>query len=149
MKLDEFLAQQSGVSVSELDSFLAHHGVKGMHWGIRRPRTPAERMAHIDKKIARTHARIKEHKATISELQSRQRDAHANGVNSGSFKKEFGNHSTNVGFALQYGRTKSQALSDHKADLQYELDNAQHALGFHQNRLQRQQARKAKLASSR
>lgn len=132
-------------TMEQIEAFLAHHGVKGMHWGIRR--SPADRIARLDKRIARTSDTIKAHKKTISDLQARQKDANKNGVNSDSFKREFGNHATNLGFALTYGRTKSEALKGHKDDLQWELDNTQHALGFHQNRLARLQARKAKIAA--
>lgn len=30
----------------ELREFLEHHGVKGMHWGVRKERTPGEQELH-------------------------------------------------------------------------------------------------------
>ena len=136
-------------SFIEQQTALSHHGVKGQKWGVRRfGRTPAERLAKVDRRISRTKTRIKNVSGEVSELRGLQKDVAKNGVNSDSFKNEFGNHSSNIAFALTHNRTKTQALSDHKNDIQYELDNAQHALGFHQDRLRRHQEKRAKLVAS-
>jgi len=39
------ILEARGASDEEIDAYLEHHGVKGMHWGVRRARITAEKNA--------------------------------------------------------------------------------------------------------
>lgn len=50
----DFLAAGIGPDVahSDLDAFLAHHGIKGMHWGVRRPEDSSGRVTGSSEKLS-------------------------------------------------------------------------------------------------
>lgn len=55
----------------EYDEVLAHHGVMGMHWGVRKAKPPAVEVPHI---VAHPdHPMGKPHPATLSNAELQQR----------------------------------------------------------------------------
>lgn len=123
-----------------VDEFLAHYGIKGMHWGSRNSASRAEQhVAKTDRKIARTKARIEEHTTSVKNIKSHIKDANENGVDAELFKKKYGSGS-NALFQAVHGMNRAEALKHHQEDLQNELSDhlyAKQVNETHLNTLQR------------
>lgn len=117
--VDEFLARY-GVIIyqDDPDDTLEHFGVKGMHWGVRK--SPDERVAKLDSKIARRKSALAEHETAISNVKSHIKDTNENGTGSELFQKKYGGLNNPTLKAL-YGKSASELLADHKEDLQDQL----------------------------
>lgn len=134
------------VDIEQIDAFLAHHGVKGMHWGSRR--SPEEASRKLDTKIGKVSARIADHDTAIKNVKSHIKDAEENGTRSELFKKKYGNIPSEGAFQLVHGMSRNEALQKHKESLQDELSEHQDSKDIHQIRLNHLQKKKEKISHS-
>lgn len=128
----------------EVVEFLAHFGIKGMHWGERNSSSKSEeRVAKTDRKIAKTKTQIESHTASINNVKSHVKDANENGVDSELFKQKYGSGSNTL-FQAVHGVSRTEALNQHKEDLQDELSDhlyAKQVNEAHLNTLQKRRTR--------
>lgn len=122
-----------------------HFGVKGMHWGVRR--STADRVAGLDKKIGHSKAGISESNTAIKNVKSHIDDVNKNGIDAELFKKSHITGYNAKAFETLNGKTRGQALQDHKDDLQTELEDHQSARQFHTARVAHLESKKAKILS--
>ena len=128
--------------IAEVEDYLEHYGVKGMHWGVRK--SAEHQAARTEQRIARTKSNIQYRKTAISNIKSHIADAEKNGSDAELFKKQYGVHSNAV-FQAIHGKSRSQALEEHKAALHREIEDyhrpALYALQGHLSSLERKQAK--------
>jgi hypothetical protein len=143
--VNEFLANY-GVIIhqDDPDAILEHFGVKGMHWGVRK--SPEERLAKYDKKIASTKNQISAHETSISNIKSHVKDANENGTGAELFRKKYGSLN-NATLKSIHGKTATELLADHKEDLQDELHEETFSRDLQKDRLNRLQNRRGKIAA--
>jgi hypothetical protein len=131
----------------DVDEFLAHFGIKGMHWGERNSSSKAEeRVAKTDRKIAKTKATIESHNEAIKNIKSHIKDANENGVDSELFKQTHGGTASPALFAALHGTTINKALEAHKGDLQDALADSTFSRDVNTSHLATLQKRRARQA---
>lgn len=104
--------KQSGIDglMDEIDEFLEHFGVKGMHWGVRRRAvSTAEHQTRAKSHEEKAVAFAKAAAHTEKEIT----DLRTNGVKSAPFKRVYGEHAhaeTDMEFWRKNGQSKARAL---------------------------------------
>jgi hypothetical protein len=103
--------KQSGIDdlMTEIDEFLAHFGVKGMHWGVRHSKAHLEAKAAEHEKTARAHVQAAAHVKRESD------DLRKNGLQSAAFKRVFGQTAPSKSewyFFRQHGVSRAEALQE-------------------------------------
>lgn len=109
------------------EEFLAHHGVKGMKWGVRKrddgggrsKASPEERVAANKVKAEKYHTRAAEAQRMTKELDEL-------GITSPAMKKQYGKaveHSDFL-FAVTHGKSKNKAVAQTRSDLKKKADRA-------------------------
>lgn len=96
------------------EEFLTHHGIKGMHWGVRKSR------AELESKAAEHTTKAEQNEAGAEQIRKDHDDLLKNGVNSKPFKNLYGPNAANEGEWGFYGRTgttKAEALTKTSNDL--------------------------------
>jgi ribosomal protein S18 acetylase RimI-like enzyme len=139
------MAQSGTITSIDVDEFLEHYGVKGMHWGVRRAhgsgstgpgrsaaKAPTERQQkRKDRKIKRTEKRlnIAKHNHEVRQknvkvIQAHLDDMHKNGVNSVVMKAKYGHDLTlgNSLFKYKRGKTIKEAFNETRNDLEEQRD---------------------------
>jgi hypothetical protein len=113
---------------AEVDTFLSHHGVKGMHWGVRRSH-PSGSSGGVDKHAAKRKekhdhliAKAKGHEntsaahaAAAQHVQKEAADLLKNGQQSAAFKRVYGDNAASQSSLVFYGihgTNKTQALQE-------------------------------------
>lgn len=132
----------------ELEDFLAHHGVKGMHWGVRRSRTSSA--DHVKELNAKATAHEETGKALVrgvENLKTHQADLAVNGHHSDIFKQIYGEHgatSSATGFFLRNGVARSDAIELTRQRLVNQRNANIHAINRHAKRAGKLRAKAAK-----
>jgi hypothetical protein len=94
---------------TEVDAFLAHFGVKGMHWGQRHSKK------QLEEKAATHEAIVKAHILAAAHAQKEHEDLNTKGVHSAPFKRVYGENSSQMNdwqFYARYGGSKAEALGE-------------------------------------
>ena len=100
--------------MTDVEEFLAHHGVKGMHWGIRNKRGKNGRVSTEAKNAARVHEKLKTHgvksltNKELADLNKRMNlETQTNKLNPGKIQKG----TKAAAEILAVGATVNQAIS--------------------------------------
>lgn len=129
------------ITDEEIEDFLAHHGVKGMHWGERRARSLAKRTARIQGRVDRTQ-RIATGKASTKDRllgsavtakgAQRQLQRSANNQAKLQAKLDSGKFKTQTKILNKIGAVKLTDINFHaKGDPKAKMDRGQKlAIGF-------------------
>ena len=91
----------------DAEDFLAHFGVKGMHWGVRHTREELESQAAEHERKSVAHIRV------ASQAKTEADEVATKGVNSAAFKRVYGDDAPTKSdwkFYGQTGQSKAQAL---------------------------------------
>jgi len=92
-----------------VEEFLAHFGVKGMRWGVRRSKKDLENQAATHETIAKAHVLAAAH------VQKEHADLRKNGLQSVAFKRVFGKTAPSKSewyFFRQHGVSRAEALQE-------------------------------------
>lgn len=125
---------------------LAHHGIKGMKWGIRRFQNPdgsltsagKRRYANREQYINKYERENKGYRESIAKSKHELDDLNKNGVNSETFKKAFGDPNTDYGesFKDRWGfSSRKEALASMKKRTKRDIDNYHDWLETNDNRI--------------
>lgn len=98
----------------DIDDFLEHFGVKGMHWGVRHSPEKLEAQAADHENKAKAYG------AAAKSLQADHDDLMKNGVNSRAMKRVYGDDvatQSDLRFQLKNGMSKAQALGETSSNL--------------------------------
>ena len=112
-----------------MNNYIEHHGIKGMHWGVRRYQNPdgsltaagRKRYGYREQDIKRFKSSNEASRRSISKNQSDLDDLNKNGTNSKIFKKAYGDFDDKT-FEEMYGATKKEALVDMKNETRKDID---------------------------
>lgn len=114
-----------------IEDFLSHHGVRGMHWGVRRShpgpggsagpgRKTVKKQKRLDKVVAKRSQREKQ----IHQLNKTLDDIHKNGLQSNHMQTKYGKDLArkDITFGLMYGMSKRDLLKLERDNLENERD---------------------------
>lgn len=94
---------------SQIEEFLAHFGVKGMHWGERQSKK------QLEEKAATHEAIVKAHTLAAAHVQKEHEQLNTKGVHSAPFKRVYGENASQMNdwqFYARYGGSKAEALGE-------------------------------------
>lgn len=126
----------AGISVEE---FFAHHGVKGMHWGVHRragstSSNPAGANKRLSNALKKLEARKQYHDSQYKTYAAALKEHNKNGVQSQAMRDAYGHHIDHpVYFQQRHGKSLREAHAT-LAD-QLEITAGRHAL--HSDKLQK------------
>lgn len=143
---------------SQLEEFLAHHGIKGMHWGVRTARSESGSSGPSDKhaaKIKELNDRATEHERVSAAharvaigYQHEAADLEKNGLHSTAFKRVYGKDAATQGewaFYGKNGQSKAQALAETHNNLRLVANQHTRAANSHAKKAAKYREKAAKL----
>jgi hypothetical protein len=109
--------------VSTLEETLAHYGVKGMHWGVRKA-TTSTGSVRLNRKIERATVIKAERAKRVAKLEGMLEDLTKNGAQSAPMKAKYGrilDTKSELAFYALSGKTKDRLVGEMKLDLERQI----------------------------
>jgi hypothetical protein len=144
----------------KLDMVLAHHGIKGMKWGVHESKSsgPSARQVakttkatgKIDSKIARSETARAMHQHRAENLKTHLDDIEENGLNSKAMRQHYGKSLdlNNAVFYGLHGKTKALALAQKHHEVRNMLASEAYLENHHEKKIERLKNERGKMNHS-